>query len=422
MRLQNTKPCNAQQHERMLRLAVAASAAFPPAAATLLAGPPLKSPASAFTPFSYSPLCISRRCQRSTSSRVRTSSWEDKKKQFEERQREQQEEAARAARRRARYASSSTTSSASSASNVKADGAPEDDAAGSSAASSLHASLTKPASGFWAFLKGGSKGRRSQPLNPLMLLQKVGDKSPYDPDARAAQRLIDAVNGLRTRNARRKEPMVVQMPIEQRQEIVNRYVETRWYAPFYRPFQSLTERQIRWSSRIAHFMLFVLTAMFILIVFFAYRKEMETVAKLSPEDRRDYAYMVKGMRYSDIYNTGKAVLDRDDPLEALPPEVRLHMVIEACREKKWHQIDWDVELRKMHPKSAYEERDFIHCLFWIVLDVGRAMVGGGALFSDRVLDVERVRQGLDEPAEAQNRFVELEPTAKPAATKRGFFS
>ena len=366
-----------------------------------------------------SSLCLSRRYQRSTSTRVRSSSWEEKTQKFEERQRELQEEAARAARRRARYAATPSAAAASTAASSSSRSAMDEDTVQLSPSS---ASITKPSQGFWAFLTGGSKGRRSQPMNPLMYIDRMRKKSPYDPDARAAQRLIDAVNGLRRRNARRQDPMTVQLSEEEKQEIVNRYSETRWYGPLYRPFRHITERQIRWTLRISHVGLLVLLVGYLAMVLVVYTKEMDTVARLSPEDQQDYAYMVQGMRYSDIFNTGKVVLDRDDPLEALPAEVRLHMVIDACREKNWHRVDWDVELRKMHPNSAFEDRDYLHIFYWMIMDVGRAIAGGGGLFNDRVLDVQEVRHSGEESPQERNRFVEMEPTELPTKTKRGFFS
>lgn len=370
------------------------------------------------------PLCLCRRFQRSTSARVRTSTWEEKTQKFEARQREQQAEAERAARRRARYATAASSQGwegGRQAPGSEGEATTRKGAA-SASTSSLAANLTQPARGFWNFIKGGSKGRRSQPLNPLMYLERVTGKSKFDPDARAAQRIIDAVNGLRQRNSRRQSPMTVQLSEEEKQEIVSRYAETRWYAALYRPFRHITDRQIRWTVRISHIGLLLICVGFLVMVLLVYMKEMDMVAKLSPEDQRDYAYMVQHMRYSDIYNTGKVVLDRDDPLEALPPEVRLHMAIEACREKKWHELDWEVELRKMHPKTAMEEYDYLHLFYWTMMEVGRAMTGGGSLFSDRVLDVQRARQGVGETPEERDRFVEMEPTALPAKTKRGFFS
>jgi hypothetical protein len=293
----------------------------------------------------------------------------------------------------------------------------------SSSSSSTTASPTAPSTGLWDFIKGGSKGRRSQPLNPLMHLERIKKgSSPFDPDARAAQRVIDAVNGLRRRNSRRRGPMSLQLSDDEKQGIVNRYAETQWYAALYRPFRNITERQIRWTLRLAHVGMILLLFGFLIVVFVVYAKEMDTVARLSPEDQRDYAHMVQGMRYSDIYYAGKRVLESDDPLEALPPEVRLHMALDACREKNWHKMDWNVELRKMHPDSALEEHDWIHIFYWVVMEVGRAIGGGGGLFNDRVLDVREVRQGNAESPEERDRFVEMEPTALPTKTKRGFFS
>ncbi|KPA78628.1 putative mitochondrial hypothetical protein [Leptomonas pyrrhocoris] len=415
----------------MLRLCITSSpaAAVRGAAATLLqcARCELATSATAMSSSSLSSssaLCFSRRYQRSTSTRARTSTWEEKTKKFEERRREQQEEAARAARRRARYTSTACGAAAAPAfpsSSSAFSGAAHADAEELSSSASQD-SLAKPSTGLWDFLRGGNKGRLSQPLNPLMYLERMNGKSQYDPDARAAQRLIDAVNGLRRRNPRRQDSMTVQLSETEKQEIVRRYASTRWYGALYNPFKHVTEGQIRWGLRLGHIGLALLILAFLVCVLLAFTKEMDTVAKLSPEDQRDYAYMVRGMRYSDIYKVGKAVLDSDDPLDALPPEVRLHIVIDACREKRWHQVDWDMELRTMHPKSAWEERDVLHLLYWTVAEVGRAMSGGGGLFTDRILDVGKVRQGSAESPEERDRFVEMEPTAMPTRTTRGFFS
>ncbi|KPI86843.1 hypothetical protein ABL78_4079 [Leptomonas seymouri] len=407
----------------MLRLCFTSSPASARAQATLLVCTRCELAAAAATatmsPSSCSSLFFSRRYQRSSSTRVRSSTWVEKTNNFEERRREQQEEAARSARRRARYASAAPDAFASH-SYASASAAPAEE--GEAASSSSGAGMTKPSTGFWNFLKGGSKGRRSQPLNPLMYLERSHAMSQYNPDARAAQRLIDAVNGLRRRNSRRQDPMTIQLSEEEKQAIVNRYASTRWYGPLYRPFEKITERQIRWALRISHIVLLLLLVGFLVVVMLAFMREMDTVAKLSPEDQQDYAYMVQGMRYSDIYKAGKAVLDRDDPLEALPPEVRLHMAIEACRDRGWHKIDWAVELRTMHAKSAWEDGDFTHLFYWMVMQVGRAMSGGGGLFNDRILDVQRVREDGTESPQERDRFVEMEPTAMPITTKRSFFS
>ncbi|AYU78066.1 hypothetical protein conserved [Leishmania donovani] len=258
-------------------------------------------------------------------------------------------------------------------------------------------------------------------MNPLMYLDKWNEKSKYDPEARAAERLLAAINGLNKRNSRRRESMTVQLSDEQRQEIVNRYASTRWYARLYAPFRGMTERRVRWGIRICNVVLLVLVSCLIVVIVVSYFKEMDAVAHLSPEDQRDYAYMVRGMRYSDIYKLGAEVLKKEDPLEALPPAVRLHMVIEACRQRKWHELDWDVELRRMHPASPLEEWDYLHLLYWGILQIGSLTGGGGVMFSDRVLDVREVRHGSAESAEERERFVEMGPTSLPARTQRTFF-
>ncbi|CAJ1022216.1 hypothetical protein Q4I32_002885 [Leishmania shawi] len=254
-----------------------------------------------------------------------------------------------------------------------------------------------------------------------MYLDRWSERSKHDPEARAAQRLLEAINALAQRNSRRRKPMTVQLSHDQRQDIVNRYASTRWYARLYAPFRSLTERQVRWGIRICNVVLAIFVSGFMVVMVGGYFKEMDAVAQLSPEDQRDYTYMVRGMRYSDIYKLGTEVLKKEDPLEALPPVVRLHLVIEACRRKKWHELDWDVELRKMHPRSPLEELDYLHCLYWVILQIGTVIGGGGAMFSDRVLDLREVRQGNETSAKERERFVEMEPTSLPARTQRSFF-
>ncbi|KAG5507669.1 hypothetical protein JKF63_06618 [Porcisia hertigi] len=356
-------------------------------------------------------LRTSCRYQRSASARPRSSTWQEKTHKFEKYQKDLQAEAVRAEQRRARYASGAGTAAATSASSIPT----------SQKSSFTTEPLTRPSDGIWGFIKGGSKGRKTQPLNPLMYLEKWRDKSKHDPEARAAQRLLAAINGLKKRNSRRRGPMTIQLSDDQRQELVNRYVSTRWYAQLYAPFEGLTERRLRWGIRFSNVALVLLVSCFIVVILLSYFKEMDAVAQLSPEDQRDYAYMVRGMRYSDIYKLGAEVLKKEDPLEALPPAVRLHIVIEACRQKKWHELDWDVELRKMHPASPLEEFDYLHCLYWTMLQVGAVTGGGGTIFSDRVLDLREVRHGNAESAEERTRFLELEPTSLPARTQRTFF-
>ncbi|KAG5481744.1 hypothetical protein CUR178_07097 [Leishmania enriettii] len=356
-------------------------------------------------------LLTSRRHQRSTSARPRASTWREKVSKFETYRRDLQDEAVRAAQRRERCASGARTSSEASAFS----------AVSFAKLSPVARPLTKPPGGFWSFIRGGSEGRKTQPLNPLVYLDKWRETSKHDPDARAAQRLLAAINALNKRNSRRREPMTVCLSEEQKQDIVKRYVSTRWYARLYAPFQNLTERRVRWGIRFSNVVLTVLVTCFFMVIIVAYFKEMETVAHLSPEDHRDYAYMVRGMRYSDIYKLGAEVLKKEDPLEALPPEVRLHMVIEACRQKQWHKLNWDVELRKMHPGSPLEELDYLHCLYWAILLVGALVGGGGALFSDCVLDLREARHGKAESVEERERFVEMEPTSLPTRTQRTFF-
>ncbi|GET87852.1 hypothetical protein, conserved [Leishmania tarentolae] len=363
--------------------------------------------------FGWSPAALftSRRYQRSTPARTHTSTWQDKTHRFEKYQREQQDEALRAAQRRAKYATGASASVGTSTLSTTS----------FSKSASATEPLTRPSGGFWSFMRGGSEGRKTQPMNPLMHLSKWGEKSKHDPEARTAQRLLEAINGLNKRNSRRREPLTVQLSDTQRQEIVNRYASTRWYARLYAPFRSWSERRVRWGIRICNVVLVFIVSCLIVVVVASYFREMDAIAQLSPEDQRDYAYMVRGMRYSDIYKVGAEVLKREDPLEALPPAVRLHMVIEACRQKKWHELDWNVELRKMHPASPLEEWDYLHLLYWAILTIGSLTSGGGVMFSNRVLDVREVRHGSAESAEEKDRFVEMEPTSLPARKQRTFF-
>ncbi|KAG5481101.1 hypothetical protein LSCM1_06781 [Leishmania martiniquensis] len=351
------------------------------------------------------------RHQRSTSARPHTSTWQEKISKVEAHQRDQQSEAARAAQRRARYASGAAAPTDASVLS----------AVSFSKSSPMAAPLTRPPGGFWGFIRGGDKGRKTQPLNPLMYLDRWREASRHDPEARAAQRLLLAINALSKRNSRRREPMTVCLSDKQKQEIVNRYASTRWYARLYAPFQNWTEQHVRWTIRFCNLVLAALTVCSLVVILAAYFKEMDAVAHLSPEDQRDYAYMVRGMRYSDIYKLGVEVLKKEDPLEALPPEVRLHMVIEACRQKRWHELNWDVELRKMHPGSPLEELDYMHCIYWGILQIGALISSGGVLFSDRVLDLREARHGNAESTEERDRFVEMEPTSLPTRTQRSFF-
>lgn len=373
-------------------------------------------------------LRVSRRHQRSPPTRQRTSSWQDKTQQFEKLKLEQQEEAARAARRRARYVTpDGNRSSSSGGESGRTGGAAADAAAAAgvsrSSTSAPAAAVSAPPRGVWWFLKGGDKGRRAQPLNPLMHLNEWKGKPRHDPEARAAQRLLEAISGLRKRNSRRRVPMAVELSDEQRKDIVNRYVSTRWYAKLYAPVRNVTDGQVRWLKRLCHLCLIVIACVAVGLSLYGYYLEMDAVQQLSPEDQHDYAYMVRGMRYSDIYYCAEPVLKKEDPLEALPLPVRLHIVIEACREKKWHEVNWETELRKMHPGTPLQEFDYIHICYWVMMELGRIVYGGGgSLFNDRVLDLREAHHSGKEPEVERNRFVEYGPTQRPPQKGRGFFS
>lgn len=379
----------------------------------------------------FSAMTEARRHQRSTSTRIRNSGWREKTEQHERIRKEQQEEALRAAQRRARYSSSASTRQNETGtigdlrthhSNAAASSSEATTAVADQTAPSGGTALpTRPPSGFLNFLKGGEKGRKSQPVNPLHFLNSWRGRSKYEQDIRSTQRLLDAIAGLQQKNKRRRDPITVQLSDEQKREMVNSYAGQRWYWWVYYPCRNVTDRQLKWWARWSKLGLAVLVCACYGLLLYLYYCEMDVFVALSPEDQRDYIYFVLNMRYSDFYKAGKAVLDRDDPLVALPPAVRCHMAIEACREKGWDKVDWGVENRRLHPHSALEEGDYIHLLFWAMMYLGSAISGGGVIFSDRVMDVSESYRGAKEREEERDRFVEAEPTALPVSMKKSFF-
>ncbi|KAH9589260.1 hypothetical protein LSM04_005181 [Trypanosoma melophagium] len=257
------------------------------------------------------------------------------------------------------------------------------------------------------FLGFGSRAGRKMPLNPLAALNpEIRDPS----EDRSTSRFLLALKRLNGKRRSREQKMTLQLSPEQKHDIVNRYAQTRWYGFLWYPARNITERQFKWWRRFAHLALLVLILLGLFIALMLYYREVETVLLLSPEDRRDYQHIVSGMRYSEIYHLAMDILQKEDPLEALPAPARYHLILEAAREKGWHQIDWELESRTRYPDSPLESMDFIHMFYWGVMYIGSALTGGGELFSDRfgnLIDIQREYKRR----EMEESFVEHGPIA-----------
>ncbi|ORC92732.1 uncharacterized protein TM35_000034850 [Trypanosoma theileri] len=255
------------------------------------------------------------------------------------------------------------------------------------------------------FLGFGSRAGRKMPLNPLAALNpEIRDPS----EDRSTSRFLLALQQLNGKRRSREQKMTLQLSAEQKHDIVNRYAQTRWYGFLWYPARNITERQFKWWRRFAHLALIVLMLFGLFIALLLYYREMETVLLLSPEDRRDYQHIVSGMRYSEIYHLAMDVLQKEDPLEALPAPARYHLILEAAREKGWHQIDWELEARTRYPYSPLDEMDFIHMFYWGVIYIGSVLTGGGELFSDRFGNLMDVK-GEYRRREMEESFVEHGP-------------
>ncbi|EAN78646.1 hypothetical protein, conserved [Trypanosoma brucei brucei TREU927] len=263
------------------------------------------------------------------------------------------------------------------------------------------------------FLGFGKVAGRAMPLNPLAVLRPQKTDAKED---RSTARFLKAVELLNGKRRSRKEGITMQMTAEQQHDIVNRYAQTRWYGFMWYPFRNVTERQFKWWRRIAHLALIIVGLTGVVLALVMYYREVETVLLLSPEDRSDYQKIVTGMRFSEIYRLSMEVLGKEDPLEALPSPARYHLILEAAREKGWHKIDWELEGRTRYPRSAVEDLDFIHIIYWAVMYIGSAVTGGGELFSDRFGDLIEVRQA-QKLRDAEASFVEQGSEPPPSKKK-----
>ncbi|EAN92221.1 hypothetical protein C3747_2g672 [Trypanosoma cruzi] len=255
------------------------------------------------------------------------------------------------------------------------------------------------------FLGFGRRAGRTMPVNPLSVLRSRETDSKED---RSTSLFLQAVRMLSGKRRSRDVRLTLQLTPEQQQDIVNRYARTRWYSFIWYPFRNVTERQFKWWRRFAHFTLLIVALFGLAVALALYYREVETVLRLSPEDRRDYQKMVTGMRYSEIYRLSMEVFQKEDPLEALPAPARYHLLIEAARKKGWHRVDWELESRTRYPRSSLEEMDFIHLFYWSIMYIGSLVTGGGELFSDRFGDLMEVQE-THRRREMEANFVEHGP-------------
>ncbi|RNE94973.1 uncharacterized protein Tco025E_10260 [Trypanosoma conorhini] len=255
------------------------------------------------------------------------------------------------------------------------------------------------------FLGFGRRAGRTMPVNPLSVLRPQNGEATED---RSTSRFLQAVQMLKGKRRSREERLTLQFTPEQQHDIVNRYAKTRWYGWIWKPFSGVTERQFKWWRRFAHFALLIVALSGMSLALLLYYHEVKAVLLLSPQDRHDYQKLVTGMRYSEIYRLAMEVLQKEDPLEALPAPARYHLLLEAARAKGWHQIDWELEARTRYPRSPLEEMDLIHLFYWAIMYVGSAVTGGGELFTDRFGNLMEVREA-QRRRDMEANFVEHGP-------------
>ncbi|CCW69590.1 unnamed protein product [Phytomonas sp. Hart1] len=274
--------------------------------------------------------------------------------------------------------------------------------------------LAAPRYTFWQHLRRSS--RNKMPLNPLHKIKKWDDiEIPKDPTNRSTTRFLMAIEEMFGKAQKRGEEFAIHLSEDQRNEILMQYISTKWWGRLYYPFRNITDKQIRWSSRIAHVLIVVFFLFTLVIILFMYFQEVRIVELLSPEDRRDYIHIMKGMRISEVQKLNDEVLTKEDPLMALSPVDRCRLFIEAARLKNWHRIDWEVESRNRYPNSALDDLDYYHLIYWMCMTVGSVLTGGSTYFTDTFGLAERTKK-----LEAEFASVELDPKALPESNKPEF--
>lgn len=215
---------------------------------------------------------------------------------------------------------------------------------------------------------------RSMPLNPLLVLDKVDDKS--------TKKVLHAVETLK------RKPDSMQLTEEQQLQVVNAFAETKWYAPLWRPLGKLNYKRVRrWG--------YLCQAGFVLCLIgtataalFLYRDEVLAFQHLEEAEQMAYLKIVLGMRYSEIHKLSAAFLKDADPLEVLPIGVRLQLTVREMMKRGWHEIDWESEKRTRYPKGPLESFDVVHIAFWAVMYWGRLCNGTLAFYPAVFGDVE----------------------------------
>lgn len=214
--------------------------------------------------------------------------------------------------------------------------------------------------------------------------------SPLEQDlntTRSTSRFLQAAKALHGKKKGERVAFTALLSDEQKLAIVNKEIESKWWARFwYRPFRHVTDHRIRTTKRILHVFLFVFSVTFFLASVYLYREEMKILESLAPQDKADYIYLITNMRFSDVWHMAMEVLNKEDPLEALPPAARYHLAMEEARKRGWTStVDWEVEQRVLHPNSALEEGDYLHVFYWVMMYIGSIASGGGSVFTTRFL-------------------------------------
>lgn len=240
--------------------------------------------------------------------------------------------------------------------------------------------------------------------------KKRSSASPLEQDlntTRSTTRFLQAAKALHGKKKGERLAFTALLSDKQKLAIVNKEIESKWWARFwYRPFRNVTDQRLRSTKRILHTLLFVFCVIFCLSSVYFYRGEMRLLENLTPEDKADYIYLLVNMRFSDVWNMAMEVLNKEDPLEALPPPVRYHLALEEARRRGWTTtVDWKVQQRVLHPLSAVEEGDFVHIFFWAMMYIGSIASGGGSsIFSARF-----VGETSDATMAAQQEATHAEP-------------
>lgn len=262
-----------------------------------------------------------------------------------------------------------------------------------------------------------SDGRRTDKKRFSLFSAKKSSASPLEQDmsTRSTTRFLQAAKALHGRKKGERIAFSALLSEEQKLEIVNREIESKWWARFwYKPFRNISEHRLRSTKRWLHVVLTIVLLSAFGIVMFLYYKEILLIDSLSPEDKVDYIYLVRNMRYSDFLNMAMEVLQKEDPLEALPPPARYHVALEEARRRGLtSEVDWESLHRERHPASAFEEFDFVHVFYWFVMYLGNLFYGGGGLFSSRLLGTEAVAKAEGKKAVIREEPAFIGPTAPP---------